>query len=187
MNTTMSILASNSIGIWLPIVSLIIVTVLGIFSIRAFYKKVPESQAMIRHSGTKSKIAMSGMFVFPIAHRLEFVDLSEKHLHFTFDPNEIKGSQLEIKLLIKARKSDPEIEWIISNIGAKASFSEAEIQNQTRELVLYILKELLSDETNLSSTDSNSFNNELRNSLATIFKGYETQVLEIENKIIIHS
>ncbi|MBX2871709.1 MAG: flotillin family protein [Saprospiraceae bacterium] len=62
------------------IIGAIVIVIFGIFiMIARWYKKVPQGQALIRTGGSKPVVAFkSGMFVVPIIHMVEKMDLSVK-------------------------------------------------------------------------------------------------------------
>ena len=50
-----------------------------IIMIARWYKKVPQGQALVRTGGSKPKVVFkSGMFVIPIIHMVEKMDLTDK-------------------------------------------------------------------------------------------------------------
>lgn len=62
------------------IIGAIVIVIFGIFiMIARWYKKVPQGQALVRTGGSKPQVAFkSGMFVIPIIHMVEKMDLSVK-------------------------------------------------------------------------------------------------------------
>lgn len=62
-------------------VAVVIVTVLGLLALFArFYKKVEQSKVIIRNGVGGQIVSFGGMFVVPILHRYEIMDISVKRV-----------------------------------------------------------------------------------------------------------
>lgn len=112
---------------------LIILLILGLPAMLAkFYRKVQQGKALIRNGFSGTKVAFEGMFVFPVIHRLETIDISVKSL--TIDRRGSEGlickdnmrADIKVAFFVRVNKTEEDVLKVAQAIGCeRASHIEA--------------------------------------------------------------
>ena len=120
-------------GIGVGGVILIIVLVLGFLAmVVRFYRKIEQGKAMIRNGFWGTKVAFEGMWVIPIFHRLETMDISVKSL--TIDRRGSEGlickdnmrADIKVVFFVRVNKTEEDVLKVAQAIGCeRASHIEA--------------------------------------------------------------
>src|SRR5690606_40322800 len=87
-----------------------------LFAFATFYKKIPQGKAIVRTGVGGGKVAFNkGMYVIPILHKMEIMDISVKKLQI--DRLEQDGlickdnirADIKVALFIRVNKSDEDV------------------------------------------------------------------------------
>jgi uncharacterized membrane protein YqiK len=83
MNTTLLIFTEIDIMsiVWTVVGGLVSVIIFGFMIIAAFYKKIPQGEALVKTGFGGTKVAFDkGMYVVPVLHKVEIMDISVKKI-----------------------------------------------------------------------------------------------------------
>ena len=114
--------------VWITIgmIAFMILSIMGAFL--SFYKKVPQGKAIIRTGAGGPLIAYDrGIFVIPILHKMEFLDISLKKIEITKMNEESlvckDGTKAGIKaaFFIKASRDKMDMLQIAQSLGCQAA------------------------------------------------------------------
>jgi uncharacterized membrane protein YqiK len=112
----------------------------------SMYKKVPQSQALIRSGFGGVKVSFNGVFVIPIIHKMELMDITGKtiEIHKTGKDGLISkdGKRVDVKadFIIRVNPVWDDIQKIASTIGVSKANDSNEIKNMFTNLFIEGLK-----------------------------------------------
>ncbi|MEZ5324416.1 MAG: hypothetical protein R3F19_05075 [Verrucomicrobiales bacterium] len=119
----------------------LVILVLGIGFILFFlaiamrcWRKVDQGRALIRNGWGGTKVDFSGMFVFPVIHRVEIIDISVKRI--TIDRSGNNGlickdnmrADIKVVFFVRVNKTTKDVEHVAQLIGCDRASNEKEIQ-----------------------------------------------------------
>ncbi len=115
------------------VVAIIIIAGIGFLAMLAkFYRKVEQGTALIRNGLGKTRVAFTGIFVIPIVHRMELMDITVKHL--TIDRRGSEGlickdnmrADIKVAFFVRVNKTPEDVLKVAQSIGCvRASHNEA--------------------------------------------------------------
>ncbi len=115
------------------IIIFLIIAAIGFMAMLAkFYRKVEQGKVLIRNGGFRgTKVTFSGMFVVPIIHQMEPMDISVKHL--TIDRRGSEGlickdnmrADIKVAFFVRVNKTKEDVLKVAQSIGClRASSNE---------------------------------------------------------------
>ena len=115
------------------VVIFIIIAGFGVLALLAkFYRKVEQGKTLIRNGFRGTRVAFEGIFVFPIVHRMELMDISVKRL--TIDRRGSEGlickdnmrADIKVAFFVRVNKTPTDVLKVAQSIGCdRASHIEA--------------------------------------------------------------
>ncbi len=102
----------------------IIILIIGLFAMAAkFYRKVEQGRVIIRNGWGKTRVAFTGMFVFPVVHKMEAMDISVKRL--TIDRHGSEGlickdnmrADIKVAFFVRVNKTEQDVLKVAQSIG----------------------------------------------------------------------
>ncbi len=134
MTNTLTIFAQLDIMsiVWMVVGGLASLVLLFVIIIALFYKKIPQGQALVRTGFGGTAVALDkGMYVIPVLHKLEIMDISVKKIEI--DRLETDGlickdnmrADIKVAFFVRVNKSKDAIIEVAQTIGtARASHIE---------------------------------------------------------------
>lgn len=104
--------------IWIIFIVYIFISLL---TIPTLYKKVRSGKAIIRKGFGGTRISFNGIFVIPIFHIIELLDIQFKRLDYAFQLKDIDLNDVKIELVIdlKIRRDKENILNLVNLIGSE--------------------------------------------------------------------
>ncbi|MGB0525500.1 MAG: flotillin family protein [Flammeovirgaceae bacterium] len=114
------------------VISVIIIVILGVLILIAkAYKKVPQGQALVRTGIGGLKVAFNGIYVIPIFHRMEMMDISIKTIEISREQGnglicqDNLRADIRVAFYVRVNRSITDVEKVAQSIGsARASDRE---------------------------------------------------------------
>ena len=161
-------------------VGVLVVVIIGMFALIArFYRKVEQGQAIIRNGMGGTKVAFTGMVVVPIAHIVEYMDISVNRLEVSrmakdgLVCKDNMRADIQVNFFIRVNKTVEDVIQVATTIGCErasdinairelfdAKFSEAlkTVGRQFNFVQLYDSRESFRDEIiKIIGTDLNGY------------------------------
>ncbi|MFT4586167.1 MAG: flotillin [Candidatus Binatia bacterium] len=161
-------------------VGVLVVVIIGMFALIArFYRKVEQGQAIIRNGMGGTKVAFTGMVVVPIAHIVEYMDISVNRLEVSrmgkdgLICKDNMRADIQVNFFIRVNKTVEDVIQVATTIGCErasdinairelfdAKFSEAlkTVGRQFDFVQLYDSRESFRDEIiKIIGTDLNGY------------------------------
>lgn len=182
MSSLAIIFEINSMAVWLPLASMVAIVLFGIFAFWSFFKKCEPQTAMVRSGNGATKVAFSGLFVMPIFHKLDIIDLTEKELEFELlDPDNETATNV-IQLSVSPGKTDTELSEIAAQIGGYATFDAAKLNTKLEPIVQELSLEVIKSDTGNDDTDNEQLKNQIETALTGKLNGYTILNMQIHKR-----
>ena len=126
--------AGNVVG--LVVVGVIILLLVGFFFMLAsWFKKVPQGKAIIRTGLGKTKVSFTGIYIVPVAHRLELMDIVVKRIEINRRASDglickdNMRADISVVFFVRVNKTEHDVLSVASMIGVdRASDQEALVE-----------------------------------------------------------
>ena len=126
--------AGNVVG--LVVVGVIILLLVGFFFMLAsWFKKVPQGKAIIRTGLGKTKVSFTGIYIVPVAHRLELMDIAVKRIEINRRASDglickdNMRADISVVFFVRVNKTEHDVLSVASMIGVdRASDQEALVE-----------------------------------------------------------
>src|SRR5690606_24343458 len=125
--TQMTILAAGGTNILLLVVGVIIFLIIAFLVVLStFYKKIPQGKAIVRTGVGGTKVAFNkGMYVVPIFHKMEIMDISVKKIDIA--RMETDGlickdnirADIKVAFFVRVNKSVDDVISVAQNLGCE--------------------------------------------------------------------
>ena len=100
-----------------------------------FYKKVEQGQALVRNGLGGTRVSFSGIFVIPIIHRSEYMDISIKRVNI--DRHDEEGlickdnlrADIKVAFFVRVNKTDEDVLKVAQSIGCSRASIENDLQS----------------------------------------------------------
>ncbi|WDE99191.1 flotillin family protein [Lentisphaera profundi] len=123
--------AGNIVG--LIVVGVILLLLVGFFFMLAsWFKKVPQGKAIIRTGLGKTKVSFTGIYIVPVAHRLELMDIAVKKIEINRRASDglickdNMRADISVVFFVRVNKTEHDVLSVASMIGVdRASDQEA--------------------------------------------------------------
>ncbi|MGK0187610.1 MAG: flotillin [Verrucomicrobiales bacterium] len=98
------------------------------------WRKVDQGRALIRNGMGGTRVNFSGMFVFPIIHRVEIMDISVKRIIIDRSANnglickDNMRADIKVVFFVRVNKTAKDVEHVAQLIGCDRASNEKEIQ-----------------------------------------------------------
>ena len=118
----LSILSQGTLFIF----AIIVVFVIGAFiGFSRFFRKVQQGQALVRNGVGGTRVSFNGIFVFPIVHQAELMDISVKRIEI-----ERRGPEglickdnmradIKVAFFVRVNKTEPDVLRVAQSIGCQ--------------------------------------------------------------------
>ena len=110
----------------LVVITIIVVSVIGAFiGFSRFFRKVQQGQALVRNGVGGTRVSFNGIFVFPIVHQAELMDISVKRIEI-----ERRGPEglickdnmradIKVAFFVRVNKTEPDVLRVAQSIGCQ--------------------------------------------------------------------
>ncbi|MEL7168542.1 MAG: hypothetical protein AAGN64_04250 [Bacteroidota bacterium] len=114
----------------------LLLIVLAVFALVAkFYKKVEQGRALVRTGVGGTKVAFSGMYVLPVIHRSELMDISLKRVEISRTGKnglickDNMRADIQVAFFVKVNKDEQSVQTVAESIGTvRASDPQALVE-----------------------------------------------------------
>lgn len=129
------ILANFPYMVLASVIGLLFLTVIAVFAVYAtLYRKVEKGRAMVRTGFGDPKVSFSGMLVFPVFHRLEYIDISVKRIeidrsgHHGLICKDNMRADIKVAFFVRVNNKVDDVLKVAESIGCARASSLDEIR-----------------------------------------------------------
>lgn len=103
--------------------AVILIGLLGLLA--KFYKKVEQGKALVRTGGSKPRVSFSGMYVIPLIHRLEIMDISVKRVEIDRTGsnglicNDNMRADIKVAFFVRVNKTNEDVLNVAQSLGCE--------------------------------------------------------------------
>lgn len=119
----------NTTMIAVAIGAVILMGLLGLLA--KFYKKVEQGKALVRTGGSKPKVSFSGIYVIPLIHRLEIMDISVKRVEIDRTGgnglicNDNMRADIKVAFFVRVNKTNEDVLNVAQSLGCERASQTA--------------------------------------------------------------
>ena len=135
---------TNFILLAVGVIVFIIIAFFIVLSV--FYKKIPQGKAIVRTGVGGSQVAFNkGMYVIPVFHKMEIMDISVKKIEIARQQNEglickdnIRAD-IKVAFFVRVNKSVNDVINVAQNLGCERASEQETLKSMMNCIILWIL------------------------------------------------